>query len=211
LARGCDDARRREIEGIDRRRFMGTAALAAGAVAVAAAPGDAHAFDKKKKKERPPRKQPPQPGDRLIITSAGAQEGQLVYPKLLELGAAPLTAFPLSPDGEVVRRGSRLNRLLVLRLDAGDMSEDTRALAADGVVAYSAVCTHKACTIKSWRAERQHLRCHCHLSEFAPLNTGKVMAGPAKSPLPLLGLKLDADGVVEVAASFNRKPGARTK
>lgn len=211
LTRGCDDLRNKKPDaGIDRRRFIGVAALTAGVVALAGAGNEAAAFGKKKKKEITADRLPPQPSDRLVVTT-GSLEGRLVRPEILELGAAPLTAYPIAPDGETVRRGTRLNRLLVLRLDAADMNEETLRFAVDGVVAYSALCTHKACTIKSWRAKKQHLRCHCHLSEFAPLQTGRVMAGPAKTPLPLLALALDPDGAVQVAEGFNRKPGAKTR
>src|SRR5262252_789838 len=41
--------------------------------------------------------------------------------------------------------GSRLNKVLLLRLDPEGFDPETKEHAADGVVAYSAVCVHTGC------------------------------------------------------------------
>jgi Rieske Fe-S protein len=47
--------------------------------------------------------------------------------------------------------------------------------------AYSAVCTHRQCTV-SYSDGR--LACPCHGSVFDPANEGAVVSGPAERPLP---------------------------
>lgn len=61
------------------------------------------------------------------------------------------------------------------------------------VVAFSAVCTHKGCTVK---AEESALACPCHGSTFDL--TGANTGGPAPSPLPKVEVTV-TDGQVRPA------------
>lgn len=58
------------------------------------------------------------------------------------------------------------------------------------VVAFSAICTHKGCTVK---ADGSALACPCHGSTFDL--TGANTGGPAPSPLPTVEVTV-ADGQV---------------
>ena len=87
------------------------------------------------------------------------------------------------------------------------LKDGTAQLAVSGVLAYSAVCTHKACTVNSWKAAEAHWRCYCHLSEFDAADGGKVTGGPAQTALPSVGLAVDAEGFLTAATLFSRKPG----
>jgi rieske iron-sulfur protein len=49
----------------------------------------------------------------------------------------------VSPEG-TVRNETLLNLVILTRFDPAELSEETRARAAEGVVAYSAVCTPHA-------------------------------------------------------------------
>ncbi len=122
-----------------------------------------------------------------------------------------MIGFPFEPGTETLRKKNRLNRLLLVQLSPDDMDEPTRETSAGGVLVYSAVCTHRGCTIQSWKAEEQHFRCHCHLSEFAPLSGGSVLNGPAKKPLARIPVDVDDEGFVVAKAEFTRKPGAAKK
>jgi Rieske Fe-S protein len=51
---------------------------------------------------------------------------------------------------------------------------------ADDVHAFSAVCTHQGCLVD--RVANGTIDCPCHGSKF-DATTGKVLAGPAPSPL----------------------------
>ena len=157
-----------------------------------------------------PESLPPQVGDRFQITK-GPLKGELLRPGLLKVGEAPMIGFPFDPKGEILRRKNRLNRLLLVELDPADMEEETRERSAEGVLIYSAVCTHRGCTIASWKADEQHFRCHCHLSEFAPLDNARPLAGPAKKPLAAVPTAVDDEGFVVATAEFTRKPGAAKK
>ena len=149
---------------------------------------------------------PPQVGDRLMITK-GAHKGEFLRPEMLEVGERQIEGFPYGVEDDVLRKRNRLNRLLFVKAEPDAMDTDVAPRAAQGVLVYSAVCTHKGCTIKSWVPEKQHVRCHCHLSEFAVLTGGSVHGGPARAPLPMLGVGIDDEGYVVVAETFNRKPG----
>jgi ubiquinol-cytochrome c reductase iron-sulfur subunit len=96
----------------------------------------------------------------------------------------------------------------MLRLDPESMDEETRTRSTDGVLVYSALFTHRSCTIKSWMAEERVLRCHCHLSEFDALSGGSVLSGPARRQLPMVPVGLDDEGFVIAMDGFTSKPGA---
>lgn len=132
-------------------------------------------------------------------------------PGLLKVGEAPVIGFPFASKEEVLRKKNRLNRLLMVELDPANMEEETRERSANGVLVYSALCTHRGCTIASWKAEEQHFRCHCHLSEFAPLDNARPQNGPAKKPLAAVPVGVDDEGFVVATAEFTRKPGPQKK
>src|SRR5262245_10406340 len=112
----------------------------------------------------------------------------------------------MDPKTRLVRDGSRLNQILLLRLRVDELTEDTRARAAQGVVAYSGVCTHAACDITWWKPERKMLGCPCHESEFDPKDGGHVSGGPAPRRLPALHVDI-VDGVVTARAGFSGRVG----
>lgn len=66
---------------------------------------------------------------------------------------------------------------------------------ADGLKAYSAVCTHFACLVK-WNPDTTRLECPCHNGYFSAAD-GSVISGPP--PKPLLALVAEVvDGQVYV-------------
>jgi Rieske Fe-S protein len=105
-----------------------------------------------------------------------------------------------------MRDGSRLNRIALVKLDPSKMDDATKARAADGVVAYSAFCTHQGCDVNSWVAAEQAMLCFCHFSKFNPNEGAAVLGGPAPRPLPALPLSSEG-GKLVVADSFNTPPG----
>jgi len=64
----------------------------------------------------------------------------------LALGGPQIQAYPAAPDG-TIRNGSRLNLVVLARFDPAALKDDTRARAAEGVVAYSAIYTHQNCPV----------------------------------------------------------------
>jgi Rieske Fe-S protein len=151
----------------------------------------------------------PQKGDLLVI-SDGDNEGQVIKLADLKQGGPPLRAWPKDPKTSVLRDGSRLNEILVVKLDPNELDETTRARAVDGIVAYSAVCAHAACPVTEWvkaeQADMAVFKCPCHNSEFDPRHSAQVVFGPAPRRLAALPLAVN-DGFLTVAGPFIGKLG----
>jgi Rieske Fe-S protein len=147
----------------------------------------------------------PQENDALVF-AYGDRAGQVIAPGDVALGAKQLLAYPMSPATQRVRDGTRLNQLLVVRLDPKKLKAETLARAADGVVAYSGVCTHTGCDVTDWFGDVQRFKCPCHESEFDPSDAARVVGGPAPWQLAALPLKL-VDGSLVVAAPFEGRVG----
>jgi len=143
---------------------------------------------------------PPQPND-VLVFAFGARARQPIAPADLAAGTKQTLAFPMDPTTRIVRDGTRLNQLIVVRLAPDALSAETRARAADGVVAYSGVCTHTGCDVTDWVAAAQHFKCPCHDSEYDPSDAARVLSGPAPWQLAALPLKI-ADGALAVAGPF---------
>lgn len=124
----------------------------------------------------------------------------------IKAGEKPLIAYPYDPSAKALRDSSRLNRIVLVRLDPSTLDKPTAERAADGVVAYSAFCTHQGCDVSSWVAAEKALLCFCHFSKFAPHQEAAVVGGPAPRPLPALPIKVD-DGKLVVADGFTAQPG----
>lgn len=147
----------------------------------------------------------PQPGDRFVYLS-GAKKGEVVRSEDLAPGDPQVLVYPMDPGTNTPRSGSRLNQVLLVRLDPEQLSEETRAHAADGVVAYSAVCTHQGCPVNMWKKDAGTLYCSCHGSQFDPKDGAKVLDGPAPRRLATLPVKIE-DGLVVAAGEFSGRVG----
>ena len=154
-----------------------------------------------------PASAPPQPGDRLVFL-AGPKQGEPARSEDLELGGPQAQAYPADPKG-LVRDGTPLNLVVLVRVGNDGLDQGTRARSADGVVAYSAICTHQACPVNMWSKEKMAMVCSCHGSTYDPKNSAKVIFGPA--PAPLAGLPLKSDnGLLIVAGGFDGPVGRQT-
>jgi rieske iron-sulfur protein len=152
----------------------------------------------------PARMKLPQPGDRLV--SAGNDAGTTPL-KPGDLARQDLVlAWGLDAQRKVPRDGSRLNMVLLMRFDPMTLGEAEKSLAADGVVAFSAICTHQQCTVTDWLKSTQVVQCPCHQSQYDLRHGGKVVGGPAPRALPALPLKI-GDGVLMVAGPFTARVG----
>jgi Rieske Fe-S protein len=152
---------------------------------------------------------PPQPGDQFVFLT-GEKKGEVIKAGDLPLGGPQSQAYPIDPKSRLVRDGSLLNLIVLIRFDTSSLSEETRTRAADGIVAYSAVCTHQGCPVNMWTSAKNALFCSCHGSVYDPRNAAQVLDGPAPRRLPSLGLKLE-DGVPAVAAGFSGRVGPTTQ
>jgi Rieske Fe-S protein len=160
--------------------------------------------------DQPGSNERPQKAD-VLVFAEGERAGEVIRPQDLTAGGPPVRAWPKDPKTSVVRKGSRLNEVLVVKLDPAELDEDTRSRAAGGVVAYSAICVHTGCPITAWikaaSGDKDVFKCVCHNSEFDPRKSAQVVFGPAPRRLPALPLAVD-DGPLTVAAAFVGKVGA---
>ncbi len=154
-----------------------------------------------------PTSAPPQPGDQLVFLT-GPKKGERIRGDDLQMDSLQVQAYPVAPDG-TVRDGSRLNLVIVARIGTEGVSDETRARSADGVVAYSGVCTHQACPVNMWSDELKAFVCSCHGSVYDPKNGAEVLSGPAPRHLAALPLKSE-NGLLTVAGGFAGRVGMQT-
>jgi rieske iron-sulfur protein len=144
----------------------------------------------------------PKEGDQLVAIDAAE-------PVALSPGNIPalqILAWPMEPGSKLVRNGSRLNKILLVRLDPATLVGPTQERAADGVVAYSAICPHGGCEVEGWVAEQRILECPCHNSRYDPRNAAAIVEGPSTRALAALPLKI-IDGKLTVAQPFIGRVG----
>src|SRR4051812_40261190 len=186
------------------RRALILTALATGACLASSQPSIADG-------DSPGSSERPQKAD-VLVFSEGDRAGEVIKPDDLKAGGPPVRAWPKDLKTSVVRKGSRLNEVLVVKLDPAEFDDETRARAADGIVGYSAICSHQGCPVTGWvkaaSGDKDVCKCFCHNSEFDPRNSAQVVFGPAQRRLAALPLAV-ADGSLTVAAGFVGKVGAQ--
>lgn len=182
---------------IDRRVLL--AALCAGAAAPAVAVAE-------------PADDRPQAGDRLIaatrIDPAHPDPDAVTAAALLAPDdvTAPLIAWPVDAGARLVRTGSRLNKVLLVRLDPATLAGPTKERAAAGVVAYSAICPHAGCEVTGFIDDAKVLECPCHNSKYDPRDAAAIVEGPTTRALAALPLTI-VDGKLAVARPFVGRVG----
>jgi len=146
-----------------------------------------------------------QAGDQLVFKT-GARKGAVITMADVAIHARPLVTYPYDPIKGVLRNGSRLNQILLLRLPENSYTEEVRTRSVNGVVAYSAICTHQNCPVTAWHPDDQLFICPCHETHYDPKNGARVVSGPAKRALPALPLTVK-DGVLMAARGLTGKVG----
>jgi rieske iron-sulfur protein len=144
----------------------------------------------------------PKEGDLLV--KVDDQKAIPLSPDDIPMAADQTVAWAMDPIDRTIRSGERLSRILLARFSAEQLSGETRARAAEGVVAYTAICTHAGCEVTDWIMDKEFLFCPCHDSTFDPKDNGKVVDGPAPRMLPALPLKI-VDQKLVVAVSFTAR------
>ena len=183
------------VDGATRRNFLTVASTLAvdwvmfsGTNPVSAEPAD----------ERP------KEGDVLVRFDS---ENQIpLEPNDIPFGGPPVFAWPMDLAANVVRSGSRLNKILLVRLDSATLIGVTQERAADGVIAYSAICPHAGCEVNVWADDQKTLECSCHYSHYNPREAAAVIDGPTPRALAALPLKV-VDGKLVVAKPFTARVG----
>jgi len=186
---------RHHVDGATRRNFLTVASMLAVDVVMgcAANPVSAEPADER-----------PKEGDVLVRFDSEKQIP--LEPKDIPLGGPPVFAWPMDLAANVMRSGSRLNKILLVRFDPATLIGVTQERAADGVVAYSAICPHAGCEVNVWADEQKTLECSCHYSHYNPREAAAVIDGPAPRALAALPLKV-LDGKLAVAKPFTARVG----
>lgn len=184
---------------MERRNFLKSCACIAAIGATEGLSSRAEAASSKPERMRPV------PGDQLVVED-GHGNARPISASELVLEAQQVMAFPQDPVSGVIRSRSRFNKVMVMRLDPALMDETTKENSADGVVAYSAICTHQGCDVNSFVEDKKEFFCFCHYSRFDPYAAGKVTNGPATKKLAMLPIEIK-DDLIYVKEPFTRKPG----
>ncbi|MBI2403623.1 MAG: Rieske 2Fe-2S domain-containing protein [Gemmatimonadetes bacterium] len=136
----------------------------------------------------------------------GANPGQVITRDAVQTGEAVL-AFPQGKES------NHDNLVMLVRLDQSGYEPPTRLeWTAEGFAAYSAICTHLACTVRFSgegvaAAPFSHIHCPCHAGVFDPRHGGAVVAGPPPRALPQLAVRLNQAGEVIAAGKFEEPIG----
>jgi Rieske Fe-S protein len=185
---GCPDAERST-----RRTFLTAMSVLGLDLAAEAVPAWAE-----------PASERPKEGDLLVAIDADKPDA--LEPKDIPVGGPPVLAWPMDPSSNTVRNESRLNKVLLVHLDPSTLVGTTKDRAAEGVVAYSAICPHAGCEVNGWLADQQILECSCHYSHYNPREAAAVIDGPATRSLAALPLKI-VEGKLAVAKPFTGRVG----
>lgn len=138
-------------------------------------------------------------GDRFAF-AVGPRKGQLITRESLAPGEAALAL----PKG---KEDVEQNIVLIVRLSPEQVGPPTKIeWTAEGVVAYSAICTHLGCTVLEGLKSKA-VFCPCHAGVFDPGRGALVVSGPPPRPLPQLPIRFNSQGELEAAGSFTEPVG----
>lgn len=153
------------------------------------------------------RSKEPQVGDKLAFM-IGPKQGKEILPADMKVGAEPVLAYPMDPASGQVQI-SRAGLLTLVRLDTKDLQPASAKNAADGIVAFSSLCTHYGCPVTTLHPSQTQIVCNCHGSIFDAGNRGTVTQGPAIRRLAMLPLEL-RDGTLVISGKFDGPIGPPT-
>ena len=139
-------------------------------------------------------------GDKLVF-AMGSNAGKPATRDNVQAGDAVL----VFPQG---KESNHDNLIMLVRLDPADYQVPTKVeWTAQGFAAYSAICTHLACTVRfsaepAAAAPFAHIHCPCHAGVFDPRRGATVVSGPPPRPLPQLAVRLNDAGEVVAGGTF---------
>ena len=131
---------------------------------------------------------------------AVGEDGRPVRADQLETNSV-VTVFP---QGHV---DSADSQTLLIRLPSDVTAPGPEDWTAQGVVAFSKVCTHAGCPVGLYQAETYELFCPCHQSTFSVLDRARPTFGPATRRLPQLPIQLDEQGYVVARSDYPEPVG----
>jgi rieske iron-sulfur protein len=190
-----------------RRDLLKSACGLVGATALVSIGGSLSAFAGPGAMPRPKDNGVPLVGDTFVFGD-GQSKGNVVFLEDLVIGGPPVVAQAKDAASGTVRESDH-STVLLLRLPPEKVPPELKEDAAQGVLAYSAVCTHLGCLLTDWVENKKLFRCPCHEAMFDPMQAGKSTGeGPASRMLPILPLKVE-DGKLIVADVFTGPVGPK--
>lgn len=119
-------------------------------------------------------------------------------------GGEMITVYPEGWVGEID------SQAVLIREPEERFSDDDRhgEWLVGGVVIYSKLCTHMACSLGLYQQQSGTLLCPCHQAAFDVLDRGRAVRGPARRPLPRLGFDVDGDGHLVALGDFSDTVGS---
>lgn len=128
----------------------------------------------------------------ILVHATGDMAGKPILAKDVPAESL-LMAYPMDASSKNINK-DRNAMIVLVKLDPKTLDMDTAKHAAEGLVAYSAICTHRGCAVGS--LAQGDIVCPCHGSMYDPHHGAKVVGGPAPRALAALPIKLDAGQVV---------------
>jgi rieske iron-sulfur protein len=183
----------------ERRGLLKSTCTLVGATALVSVGGSLNAFAAGGAMPVPQASGVPKLGDTFVF-SDGQRKGEVVSLADVVVDAAPITVQAKDTAAGTVRDGDH-STVLLWRSAPGNIPADMKDAAAEGVMAFSGVCTHLGCMLCDWLPATHEMRCPCHEATFDLLQVGKNTGGAVARPLPFLPLKV-VDGKLVVADKF---------
>jgi rieske iron-sulfur protein len=128
-------------------------------------------------------------GDPLVY-AAGGSAGEAINANDIQQGGA-VHAFPQGKSDD------ENNIIELVRIGEG----------TEGLVAFSAICTHLGCTVLAKLTDQGYIPCPCHASLFDPKQDAKPVGGPANRALPSLPISVDDQGAIVATGDFSGPVG----
>lgn len=133
--------------------------------------------------------------DRRQLIQLGSVAGLSVIASLAgkvfqSSGSTPEMGKPIATLAEVPVGGQKL-------FTAADGSAAILFRTKAGVFAYSRVCTHQGCNVV-FDSQGNNLHCLCHGARFDQNSNGKVLNGPATTPLATIKVAIKGQSIVQI-------------
>ena len=176
----------------ERRDVLKGACALAGATAVVSIGGSLPAF-------AADQKDVPMVGDVFVYVD-GPKKGSVAMVADIPVDEKHvITVQAATPDGKL-REGDNCTAVL-FRTTPEKVPADIKSESAEGIIAYSAVCTHQGCMMTeihetSVAVAAYGIICPCHDAIFDPLQGGKNTGGATSRLLPHFPIKSDGGKIV---------------
>ena len=176
----------------ERRDLLKSTCVMAGAAAVATVAGSLPVF-------AADQKDVPMVGD-VFVHTEGPKKGAVVMAADIPVDANKvITVQAATPDGKP-REGDNCTAV-VYRTTADKVPADMKNETVDGIMVYSAVCTHQGCMMtevhqSSTAVAAYGIICPCHDAIFDPLQEGKNTGGATSRTLAHFPIKSDGGKLV---------------